>query len=325
MPRRISSALVTGSDGFLGGVIARKLSSECERLILCGNRENDRGQLNPNEIHEKVRFPAAGFAAIVRAHQPQWLIHCAGSSSVAASIANPLADQVANVAATESIYRALADHSPKTRLIFLSSAAVYGQPTRMPITESTSIAPISPYGEHKRACELLGAAYQSEVGLDITNLRIFSAYGPGLKKQVLWDIYRKALADPIVSLFGTGRETRDFIYAEDIAAVVLNIMRDRDQQPRGASPQNLNLASGRSIKISELAELFLSELGLKRKITFTGDRLAGAPQRWNARVDLSAYGLRKPTTLEAGLAAYARWLKNEGGDNNADRILAAAG
>jgi UDP-glucose 4-epimerase len=258
---------------------------------------------------------------LISDEKPKCLIHCAGSANVAASIRDPLQDWQSNVATTASIYSAVARHSPQTRIIYLSSAAVYGQPTSFPITEATPVAPLSPYGHHKHACELMGIAMHEQAGIDVINLRIFSAYGAGLRKQVLWDIYQKALQSPTVVLEGDGTETRDLINVDDIVRLINQIVQCSSPLPR-----LLNVASGESIDIASLAEQFLLRLGIKREVRFSGYRSPGVPMRWAVDISLLEQFSDAPKVpLDVGLSQYADWLRYREGGDDARRILAAAG
>lgn len=319
------NVMITGASGFLGGTISRTIKAQCERLVVCV-RPDDRAAKTYSDRRCSFRLPDQRFARVVAEEKPEWLIHCAGSASVRASFADPDADRRGNVDVTEFVFRTLARHSPATRVINLSSAAVYGQPASLPITLETPANPVSPYGIHKRECEWIAQQYGDQNGIQSINLRIFSSYGPGLQKQVLWDIYNKAMAGPTVSLFGDGTETRDFIYSRDVALLVTRLIN----HPRSADApitRCLNLASGKSVQIRELASLFLEKIGSRAELRFTGEHAVGDPRHWAVdTTPLAEFGFHPPpTSLNQGLAIYARWIRSLTGNADADRILAAAG
>ncbi len=314
------SVLVTGAGGFLGHAIAQSLFKHGHRVVACVSPRVKPSRTFATRIC-RIQFPDADFRYLIADEKPGWLIHCAGSASVAASVQNPAHDWQANVAATASIYGQLARHSPETRVVFFSSAAVYGQPLVFPITESTPVAPISPYGHHKRTCELMGVALNEHAGIAVTNLRIFSAYGAGLEKQVLWDIYQKAMRSSIVTLEGDGTETRDLIHVDDIVNIVLRLIHND-------SPviKLLNVASGASIDIASLANRFLKTLGVERDLQFTGHRSPGVPAKWSVDTDRLQELIDTPKVeLSVGLLKYADWLRYREGGDDARRVLAAAG
>lgn len=315
-----ASLLVTGAGGFIGRAIAESFFQQGHRVVAC---VRPRVPYSPTVASRvcRVQFPDADFRYLIADEQPAWLIHCAGSASVAASVKNPAQDWQSNVAATASLYGQVARYSPKTRIIFLSSAAVYGQPSVFPITESTAVVPISPYGHHKRTCEILGEALSDVAGIEVTNLRIFSAYGAGLEKQVLWDIYQKARRSSTVMLEGDGTETRDLIHVDDIVGIIHHLILNDSR-----AFKVLNIASGASIEIAKLAERFLKALGLQREVRFSGQRSPGVPANWSVDTTrLQGLFDTPPLELSIGLSKYADWLRYREGGEDASRVLAAAG
>ena len=123
---------------------------------------------------------------------------------------------------TAFLLETLRTYLPSCRFVFLSSAAVYGNPQQLPSPRRSPCHPISPYGYHKYICEMLCREYGSIYSIKSSVLRIFSAYGERLRKQVIFDLCRK-FSDPAlktVEVYGTGDETRDFIHARDIAQAI---------------------------------------------------------------------------------------------------------
>jgi UDP-glucose 4-epimerase len=299
-----SSVLITGARGFLGSRIAEFLAAGGQHVLRFAGR-----------------LPSEEFAGLLRQWRPRLLVHCAGTSRVDRSFDQPAADFHDNVVVTESVLAALATASPGTRVVFLSSAAVYGEPADLPITEETPLRPISPYGHHKLLCEAICRKYHELSGVSVAVLRVFSAYGPGLAKQVLWDIYQKSQSSGVVRLDGTGAERRDFICADDIARLVQRLSR-----PEIPSWLILNVASGRSIEISELAAMFLRTMCRGNRIVFSGRSRRGAPRTWEVDVArLRTFGLESLVPLELGLDHYVAWLRQAEGGADANRILAVAG
>ena len=108
-------------------------------------------------------------------------------------------------------------YNPKAQLIYPSSPAVQGEHTNTPIKEDYVGKPASPYGYHKKIVEDLCQSYSEKYSLKISVVRLFSVYGNGLKKQLLWDAYNKIrYSSKEVEFWGTGEETRDFIHIEDV-------------------------------------------------------------------------------------------------------------
>jgi UDP-glucose 4-epimerase len=316
------TVLVTGCSGFLGSHVAEWVLSTGRQLIACVTKnEPNRWGLATKVVN--LRLPDESLGDLLLATQPDCIVHCAGSSRVAESFRDPRSDYIANVDGTRCLFEAVAKYSPHSSVIFLSSAAVYGQPASLPINELTPTQPLSPYGEHKCDCERLANQYRELHDLRISSLRIFSAYGPGLQKQVLWDIYQKARAGNRILLQGDGTETRDFIYVDDVVNLLGKFV---------ACPQLvrdfpiINIATGTSISIRDLAATFLKSLGIQRDVQFSGLSLVNTPQQWSVDVSLlRSLSAEMPRTFESGIEMYALWLNSLERDAYASRSLAAAG
>ena len=123
-----------------------------------------------------------------RSGLPSTIFHLAGGSSVGLSIAQPFEDFSRTVSSTARLLEWLRGSAPECRLIVASSAAVYGAEYSGPISEDAKPVPMSPYGHHKLMMEQLCRSYAVTFGLSSTVARLFSVYGPHLRKQLLWDI-----------------------------------------------------------------------------------------------------------------------------------------
>jgi nucleoside-diphosphate-sugar epimerase len=132
------------------------------------------------------------------------------------------------------------------------------------------------------------------------------------------------MGDPI-TLFGDGTETRDFVFSRDIANLVCKLVHASPRRIE-AQPHHINVASGRSVQIKEVARMLLHQLGSQCGLQFSGQRSPGDPSRWSVDLqDQGEFSLTHPTPLEQGLAIYARWIRSITENNDADRVLATAG
>jgi UDP-glucose 4-epimerase len=137
-------------------------------------------------------------------------------------------------------------------------------------------------------------------------VRPFSVYGPGLKKQLFWDIYQKSLGENPIELFGSGQESRDFVYIKDFASAIELIVKN---DPFDAKA--INVASGVEVSINQAANCFLKELKGKGNLVFTGKLKEGDPIVWKSNIEkLHNYGFTASYSIESGLGGYAEWLKN---------------
>ena len=302
----MKTVLITGVAGFLGRYVARHFVREGWRVVGLDDVPPENVQLTAVAFH-RLQLPSTALPEILRATAPDVCVHCAGRASVPLSMAEPKPDFEANAVLTFELLEALRLHAPRCRLLFLSSAAVYGDPAALPVTEDQSVAPLSPYGYHKRQAELLCEEFSRIYGLPTAVVRIFSAYGPGLRRQVLWDICSRALMTGHLSLGGTGEESRDFIHAGDVAAG-LRVLAER----AAAEGEIYNLASGCETTIRELATLLLRALGSEITPQFDGQRRAGDPLHWRADISrLQALGFQPQISRERGIAATAQWCAAE--------------
>lgn len=138
-----------------------------------------------------MRLPDEELVQLVNEFQPDVLFHCAGSALPAKSFTSPSHDFQCAVPVVQHLLEAVRRSAPVAHIVLLSSAAVYGQPVAFPISEDVPPAPVSPYGFHKWLGEILAREYAEIYGMRISSARIFSAYGPRLTKQVVWDSIRK--------------------------------------------------------------------------------------------------------------------------------------
>jgi UDP-glucose 4-epimerase len=269
--------LVTGGLGFVGGSLARHALSRGHTVV---------GTALAEDLGRDPGFPLSAPAtedalrALVEEVAPDAVFHGAGRASVAGSITAPGDDFAGSVLPWQSLLEAVRRSSRRPLLILPSSAAVYGDPATLPVAEDAPLAPISPYGFHKRLCETLGAEYAACFGLDVLVARLFSVIGPAQKRLLLWEIYSQ-LTGPSASatLQGTGRESRDFLHVDDVAEALLRLAAAR----RGGC-EILNVASGEETSVLTLAEAVRDRVAPGKAIACLGQARPGDPARWRADV-----------------------------------------
>ena len=232
-------------------------------------------------------------------------MHAAGPASVPGSVDDPVGDLRNCVLPLLNVLDAVRRARIGARVLFVSSAAVYGNPPRLPVDEDTPPNPISPYGFHKWMGERLLEEYWRVYGVRGCSLRVFSAYGPGLRRQVLWDLAQRMLSGSVVELMGTGEQTRDFVHACDVARGVA-VVADH----AALEAETYNLATGTETPIADLARQLAAALGRDVRIAFTGCDRPGDPVRWCADIRrLRRLGYAPRIALAAGVVQYARWVR----------------
>lgn len=301
---RNNKVLITGCNGFIGSKIADFYVKK--ELVVYGIDVPGSIKRNDNVILYNYNLENDDLEDIYKEINPDIFIHCAGNANVSISVEKPKLDFERNV---EVFYKTLLELKKagiNPRIIFLSSAAVYGNPQKLPVSESMILNPISPYGLHKKMCEDLCTYFNEIEKMNIKIVRIFSAYGEGLKKQILWDMYCKLKSTKKIELFGTGNESRDFIHIDDIVSAIDLIVND-------SSSNNIyNIASGEEVKIRELAEEFAASFGYDKDIVkFNNQVKEGDPINWRADVmKVRGLGFKQGVTLKAGINRYAEWVRS---------------
>jgi UDP-glucose 4-epimerase len=234
-------------------------------------------------------------------------INCSGAASVQDSINNPLRDFNLNAYNVFKILDAIRKYQPECKFLNLSSAAVYGDPKTLPIHELCEPLPISPYGRHKLISENICKEFHEHFNLKTSSLRIFSAYGPGLKKQLFWDVFAKASKSDEVVLFGTGYETRDFIFIDDLVDAIIKCLENASFEG-----EVINIANGKELSIRMVVSIFLENFMEKKEVTFTGRNKIGDPEKWCADIRLLQSFHYSPTvSIKEGLYKYFTWITRE--------------
>ncbi len=302
----MSSSLVTGAGGFLGRYIARELA-DCGYRVTGVDRSATSGladvQAACDTVH-RIALPSKQLDDVLSADRPDVIVHAAGPASVQQSIEDPNGDFNGQVGVLLSLLESIQRTGITTRLINLSSAAVYGNATQLPIAETAPVVPVSPYGFHKLVGEELIEAFRDRYQLTACSVRIFSAYGVGLRRQVLWDIARRVREGVNVELFGSGEETRDFVHARDVA-VAVRIVAER----AAFEGEVYNVATGRETSIGALATMLVEAIGENVEIMFTGAARSGDPYRFRADMRKTEHlGFVPNVSIERGIKEYADWV-----------------
>jgi UDP-glucose 4-epimerase len=301
------TVLITGVAGFLGRHVARHYHLQGFTVVGIDMVPPENVPVSSMSKYVRVTLPNSSINEIIRNTRPDECIHCAGRASVGISVADPHDDFYSSPVVTFELLDALRLNAPQCRLVFISSAAVYGNPKILPVNESCPVLPISPYGFHKLQCEEICREFSKVYGMAASIARIFTAYGPGLRRQVLWDICLKALTQKHLLLQGTGGETRDFIHAIDIAAALQVIAKAASTEPYVC-----NIASGTAVTIRSLAAMIIETLGVSIRPEFDGIVPQGNPIHWQADISkLRSAGHSSRVQFESGVATSVKWCRAE--------------
>lgn len=302
--------MITGASGFLAGYIVPRFAERGWRVFGVDGNPPPSATRDLFAGFNQMRLPDGALDGAVEEARPDLVIHGAGRASVPLSMSDPATDFQSGPVAAFALLDALRRHAPECRFIHLSSAAVYGNPGSLPVAEDAERRPLSPYGFHKRVNEDLCREFAQVYGMRTISARLFSAYGEGLRRQVMWDVCRKAHSGEKVRLQGTGEETRDFLHAKDIAAGLEAIAENAENAEMDGGA--CNLASGEETRIADLADILMKGMGRQDAPEFDGRVPEGNPLQWQADISrVRTLGFAPGVQVASGAEAYARWAKKE--------------
>ena len=234
------------------------------------------------------------------------IIHCAGSGSVSFSVENPYQDFKNTVNGTLEVLEYIRLYNFRAHLIYPSSPAVQGECKNSPIKEEYKGKPLSPYGYHKRIAEDLCQSYNQKYNIKISIVRLYSVYGKGLRKQLLWDAFHKIKqAKDEVTFFGTGNEIRDFIHVEDALFIFETLFKNPERFII------INGGTGHKSTVKSIVEMIRDLVDNSIKIKFDNKVNEGNPSYYCAdTIKLEQYGIKVQSKLSQEIKNYINWTKN---------------
>ena len=246
--------IVTGGAGFIGSHLIDALLKKGEEVhvvddLSTGKKEN----LNPAACFHKIDICDSGLSELICSIQPEVVFHLAAQVSVSRSMEDPYEDTRINVLGTVNLLEACVQAGVK-RVIFSSSAAIYGMPQYLPIDEEHPLITISPYGASKVAAEKYLQLYNRMYGLDYVILRYANVFGPRQDAEgeggVVSIFASRIQAGQALTIFGNGEQTRDFVYVKDIVRANLAAI--------SCPPNNIvNISTGESTSVNDLAQTMM--------------------------------------------------------------------
>lgn len=302
----MKSVLITGAYGFVGRYVALEFKRNGYWVVGIGHgdwKKEEQEKWGINVWHDRdIDSISLSMCNVI----PEYIVHCAGTGSVGFSISNCMEDFDKNVRTTQCVLDFVQREAPRAKVVFLSSAAVYGKTERLPISETDTLSPISPYGLHKKVAEELCVMACQQYGIEAIILRAFSIYGNGLRKQLLWDACVK-ISQNKHAFWGSGEETRDWIHVEDVARLIF-LAKDR----ANVSAPVVNVGTGTAQSISEVLAYIYRFLAPGKSAVFTGKENPGNPTHYCAAVSrISGWGWKPQKSMEEGIREYVAWYMKE--------------
>lgn len=307
----MTSVWITGGKGFIGRNLAKFVAEKDAKVYGIGHgfwtKDNFRKWGFSHWLNAEIDF--AGMSQLVSDFgKPDIIFHLAGGSAVGPSLENPYEDFQRTVDTTARLLEWVRQNSPASRVIGASSAAVYGSAFNGHIYEQDNGKPFSPYGFHKWMLESLFSSYRDSYGLDLIITRFFSVYGPGLEKQLLWDLCQKIeiTGSTEVTLNGTGNEVRDWLHISD-ATELLWLLANK-------SPNEITVINGGTgigTSIAEIASMVCEQWGQNHSVKFSGVSRKGDPKSLIADISLAKKsGFMPKVLIQQGISEVVNWYKS---------------
>lgn len=276
--------LITGGAGFIGSTLANHLGKENVVIVVddlsMGNVENLEMDRNITFIEGDVADSVL-MEEIIRANQFDYIFHLAAVASVADSVARPVETHRVNFESVLMLLELVRKYQPNLkRIVFSSSAAVYGDEPTLPKKEESIIRPLTPYAIDKFAAEQYVLDYCHLYDVPGSAVRFFNVYGPNQNPNspysgvisILVDRYKKQLAGEKTSftLYGDGSQSRDFVYIDDVIQALLLVANKE-----AALGEQFNVGTGKATTlltlIQTIDQILETELALEYQPERSGD------------------------------------------------------
>lgn len=274
--------LVTGGAGFIGSHLVRALLERGDDVRILdnfstGNRGNLAGVDGDIEIVEGELRSYERVQNAVRGQE--FVFHQGALPSVPRSVQDPLTTGAVNVEGTLNVLLASRDEGVR-RLVFASSSSVYGSQASLPLKESAKPDPISPYGVAKLAAERYCVSFSRVYPIETIALRYFNVFGPQQDPRseyaaVVPRFITEVMAGRPVPIYGDGEQRRDFTYIANIVDANLRAAETAD-----SNGEVLNIATGRSVSVNELADTIGAVLGREVERDYRPARPGEIPASW---------------------------------------------
>lgn len=303
------SVLVLGAAGFIGRHLSLQLAHMGFQVYGIGHGAWSNDEANAWGVHHwrQSSIDLNSLNQLEFTHLPSAVFHCAGSGAVSYSYQHPYEDFYRATQTTAAVLEWIRlNCGTNTRFVLTSSAAVYGDQGDIDASENSVRSPISPYGFHKQSAELICDSYSRFFKVPVSIVRLFSVYGEGLRKQLLWDAVNKFSASDD-RFFGTGNELRDWVHVSDAASLLVKAGTE-NQSRFEIYNGGYQHATTREV-LTMLAKL----QDFKKPLTFDGQVHTGNPRRLTADCTHARRLLSwsPKVSIQSGLQRYSDWYRTQ--------------
>lgn len=250
--------IVTGGLGFIGSHIVEFLASQGHKVVAVDNLHSGKSEnLALNSNSEYIKLDILEYEKLDSlCKNVDGIFHEAALTSVQESFAHEDRYNAVNVTGTENIFKIALDR--RIKVVFASSAAVYGNVKKIPIRENFQLKPLNPYGKTKLRAEALASQY-SKLGASIIGLRYFNVYGPRQNISyagVITKFLERIAENKPPIIYGDGFQTRDFVHVKDVVRANLAAMTSN------LNYGMFNIGSGIPLSVKDLAYMIIQISGL---------------------------------------------------------------
>ena len=248
--------IVTGGAGFIGSHAVDHLINDGHKVLVIDNLSTGKlNNLNHKADFENIDITDSRISDVVKAFDPNVISHFAAQTSVSISTNDPILDANSNIIGSMKVFDAMNKTECRNFIYINTGGALYGEPEYLPLDESHRINPISPYGLSKWTAERY-LLMQKKPYQHVKTLRLSNVYGPRQdafgEAGVVSIFSNKMLSGEPVTIFGDGKQTRDFVYVEDVVEAFKQVIKKDETF-------SVNISSGKTVSINELYEL-MSEI-----------------------------------------------------------------
>ena len=300
--------LVTGGAGFIGSHVVDHLLAEGHEVIVVDNLSTGkRKQVDRRAVLYKIDIQHARLESVFKKERPALVVHLAAQVSVRNSVESPTTDAQINILGTLNVLDQAVRHGARKVIFASSGGAIYGEQETFPAPESHRTRPVSPYGISKLAAEHYLDYYQLVNGIQCVSLRFSNVYGPRQDPHgeagVVAIFTQKMLTGEQPVINGNGRQTRDFVFVEDVVEAVM-----------AATSQDvsrvLNVGTGHETSVNELFERLVALTGCGLKAVHgpakKGEQMRSVIDPTKLRQEL---GWEPRVALEEGLKRTVEYFK----------------
>ena len=305
--------LVTGGFGFIGSHLVEKLCSLGGEVWVLDNLSTAlpstvallRNQVKGFVQREQTEVFSSNH--LLDLGHFDYVFHLASVATVYDAVARPAEDFNSNYRATFLLLEQLRKLTVRPKLIYASSAAVYGENREAPSKETDVTDPISPYGVSKLASDRMVSVYAKLYDISAVTMRFFPTYGPRQRKQVVYDLIHRMHENPdLLQVRAPASYKRDFIYVADLIEGLLLATTIP------GNGEAYNIASGGLVTLGTLAETIARVSHLRPTIQFAPEAAKSDAYTMSGNIEkLSKYGFRPCVSFESGIQQTVEWYRSE--------------